>query len=344
LKKHLNTLFLTKPGSYIHRERETLVVEMDKVKVLQLPVHTLESIVCMSNEITLTSGLMQLCSEHNITLAFYDDNGRFISRLEGPIKGNILLRKEQYRKCGEDKESLKAAKFMVCAKITNSKTAVHRCMRNYPGHEDINELERIYSSLNDILCKAKIAANHDELMGYEGEASVFYFKAFNYMLTTKDSIFQFKNRNRRPPLDPINALLSFSYTLLMHDSLSALEGVGLDPASGFLHKDRPGRMSLALDIMEEFRSYLCDRLVLSLINLNQVKSSDFTKTESGAVKMSDDAKKILISAYQKRKQDEIMHPFIEEKTTIGMLLHIQARLLSRYIRGDYEFYPAFIVK
>jgi CRISP-associated protein Cas1 len=344
LKKHLNTLYLTKPGAYLHRERETLIIEMDRIKVLQLPVHTLESIVCLNNEITLTSGLMQLCSEHNITLAFYDDNGRFISRLEGPTKGNVLLRKEQYRRYDDNKDSLKTAKYFVCAKITNSRAAIHRCMRNYPEHSDIDDLGNIYSSLSEITRKAKLAQELEELRGYEGEASVHYFKAINSMLTTKETEFKFIGRNRRPPLDPINAMLSFSYTLLYHDTLSALEGVGLDPASGFLHRDRPGRMGLALDLMEEFRSYLCDRLVISLINLNQVKADDFIKTESGAIKMKDDARKTLISAYQKRKQDEITHPFLEEKLSVGLLPHVQARLFSRYIKGDYDFYPAFVVK
>jgi len=344
LKKHLNTLYLTKPGTYLHRERETIIVEQDKQKIAQLPVHGLESIVCLSYDIMISPGLMQLCSESGITLAIYDGAGRFISRVEGPVKGNILLRKEQYRQSDCEIKSLKIAKMMVGAKITNSKAMVSRCLRNYPDHLDKEKLIFTVEQLQECAKKVKTAASLAELRGYEGEAAIFYFKTMNCLLAAGKQDFVFENRNRRPPTDPFNSLLSYSYTLLYHDAVSALEGVGLDPAAGFLHRDRPGRMSLALDLMEEFRAYLADRLAINLINLGQITIKDFKTTESGAVNIGDDAKKTLLSEYQKRKAEEITHPFIEEKCTIGMLMHIQAKLLAGYLRKDYEYYPAFLVR
>lgn len=344
MKKHLNTLYVTKEGAYVHRERETVVVEVEREKVLQLPIHTIKSVVCMGNNIMVSPGLMKLCCDNSVTISFFTEHGRFIASVIGPQSGNVLLRKEQYRRSDSLEKSNEIARLIVGSKLSNSKAMLQRCARNYPEHSNIADLNKTVSRLGYKLQQVKDCKSLDILRGIEGEAANEYFGCFNYQITVKEPAFLFSGRNRRPPLDPINAMLSFTYTLLHHDVASALEGVGLDPAVGFLHRDRPGRNSLALDIMEEFRAYIADRLVISMINLGQVKPRDFEITDSGAVNMSDSARKELITAYQKRKQEEIRHPFLDESVKIGLLPHIQALLLARFLRGDIDSYPVFLVK
>jgi len=344
LKKLLNTLYVTKEGAYLHRERETIIVEVEREKVLQLPIHTIKSVVCMGHGIMVSPGLMTLCCENSVTISFFTENGKFIANVVGPQSGNVLLRKEQYRRSDSLEKSGEIARMIVGAKISNSRAMLQRCTRNYPDHDNIGKLNEVISRLSYRLQQVKSCNDLDILRGIEGESANDYFGCFNYQLTAKETAFIFSGRNRRPPLDPVNAMLSFTYTLLHHDVASALEGVGLDPAVGFLHRDRPGRNSLALDVMEEFRAYVADRLVISMINLGQIKSKDFEITDSGAVNMSDTARKDLITAYQKRKQDEIKHPFLDESVKIGLIPHIQALLLARYLRGDLDIYPAFVVK
>ena len=344
MKKHLNTLYVTKEGAYVHRERETVVVEVQREKVLQLPIHAIKSVVCMGHNIMVSPGLMKLCCDNSVTISFFTEYGRFIANVVGPQSGNVLLRKEQYRRSDDVEKSNKIAKLIVGAKLANSRAMLQRCKRNYPEHPNITDLEETVSRLGYKLQQVKDCKNLNILRGIEGAAANEYFGCLNYQITVKEPAFLFAGRNRRPPLDPINAMLSLSYTLLHHDVASALEGVGLDPAVGFLHRDRPGRNSLALDIMEEFRAYIADRIVISMINLGQVKPKDFKITDSGAVNMSDSARKELITVYQKRKQENIKHPFLEESVKIGLLPHIQALLLARFLRGDIDSYPVFLVK
>lgn len=344
MKKHLNTLYVTKEGAYAHRDGETVVVEVEKAKALQLPIHTLQSIVIIGHDIMVSPGLMHLCSEHAVSLAFFSANGRFIARMQGPQTGNVLLRREQYRRADDFAASLEIARPIVAAKVVNARSALQRCLRNYPEHEHRAELTETIDRLGFVQQRVREARSLDELRGIEGEAANEYFSRFDDLITAQKESFRFAGRNRRPPRDPLNAMLSFTYTLLHHDVASALEGVGLDPAVGFMHRDRPGRHSLALDVMEEFRVYIADRLVLSLINLGQVKEKDFEKSDSGAVVMCDAARKELITTYQKRKQEEIKHPYLEESVGVGLLPHIQAQLLARYLRGDLDLYPAFVYR
>jgi CRISPR-associated protein Cas1 len=287
---------------------------------------------------------MGLCGEHNVTLSFLTANGRFLARVHGPVTGNVSLRRQQYRFADCLDTSAKIARSIITAKIANSRNVLMRAARENSvcGHDQ--KVKQVASYLGQSLDELRPDLTLDQVRGKEGEAANIYFDVFDHLITANKQDFVFTNRNRRPPTDNVNALLSFLYTLLVHDVGSALETVGLDPAVGFLHRDRPGRASLALDIAEEFRAYMADRLCLSLINRQQVKGPGFTKTESGAVTMDDATRKTVLVAWQKRKLDEITHPFINERIQIGLLPHVQAMLLARYIRGDLKGYPPFLWK
>lgn len=341
MKKLLNTLFVTTEGAYVHKDRETVVVEVDRKKVLQLPLLTLSNIYCFGR-ISITPQFMLACSKSGIGIAYFNEYGKFQARIQGPQTGNVLLRRQQYRWADLPSKSTDIARYIVAAKIANSRTNIQRMLRNFPDCEGKTELKIAVASLKRLLHKTKTIEDLDSLRGKEGEAANIYFGVFQHLITQQKSDFQFKHRNRRPPRDPVNALLSFIYSIMLQDVVSALEGVGLDPYVGFLHRDRPGRQSLALDLLEEFRTFIGDRLALTLINTQQLSISDFTLTESGAVMMSDNARKLLLTSYQKRKQETLKHPILKESVKIGLLFHIQALLLSRYIRGDMEYYPAFI--
>ena len=341
MKKHLNTLYVTTQGAYLSKEGETVLVSVEGQKRLQLPVHTLGGIVCFGR-VMCSPFLMGFCAENNIGMSFLTENGRFMARVQGPVSGNVLLRREQYRRADAPDFSVAMARFTLTGKIANSRTVLQRAVRDHGDKIAQPEVEQAVSVLGGALKRIETISNLDELRGVEGETARSYFSVFDHLITSQKNDFFFKGRNRRPPLDNVNCLLSFLYTLLLHDVRSALEGVGLDPGVGFLHRDRPGRPGLALDMMEEYRSFLADRLALSLINLGQVKDKGFKKSDTGAVLMSDDTRKEVIVTYQKRKQDEILHPFIGEKVAIGILFHVQALLLARYLRGDLDGYPPFI--
>jgi len=272
------------------------------------------------------------------------ENGRFLARVEGPVSGNILLRREQYRRSADPDQSAGIARAMVAGKLLNSRTVLQRALRDHPDIPGGEKVEQSILRLDRQVQALQESASLDVVRGLEGDASHTYFDVFDHLVTAQKESFFFHGRSRRPPMDNLNALLSFVYTLMVHDARSACEGVGLDPQAGFLHRDRPGRPSLALDLMEEFRSFLGDRLALTLINLRQVQGKGFKTTESGAVEMTDDTRKELLVAYQKRKQEPIEHPFINEKVEIGLLFHVQALLLARHIRGDLDGYPPFIWK
>ncbi len=341
MKKHLNTLYVTTQGAYLSKEGETVLVAVEGQKRLQLPVHTLGGIVCFGR-VMCSPFLMGFCAKNNIGMSFLTEHGRFMARVQGPVSGNVLLRREQYRRADAPDFSAAMARFTLTGKIANSRTVLQRAMRDHGDKIAQSEVEQAVSVLGGALKRIETISNLDELRGVEGETARSYFSVFDHLITNQKNDFFFKGRNRRPPLDNVNCLLSFLYTLLLHDVRSALEGVGLDPGVGFLHRDRPGRPGLALDMMEEYRSFLADRLALSLINLGQVKDKGFKKSDTGAVLMSDETRKEVIVTYQKRKQDEILHPFIGEKVAIGILFHVQALLLARYLRGDLDGYPPFI--
>jgi CRISPR-associated protein Cas1 len=344
VKKLLNTLYITREGAYIHREREVIVIECEKVEIFRVPAINIENIICIGFDIMASPGLMRLCSEYNIGLAFYGGNGEFIARVQGAQSGNVLLRRRQYRLADDKNKCAELVRWIIGAKIANSRSILQRCLRNYPENSEKAHLEKVIGILTNYLFKLKEITSIDEMRGIEGYVATEYFSCFTSMITADKESFGFVSRSRRPPLDRINALLSFIYTLLYHDVTSALEGVGLDPAVGYLHNDRPGRSSLALDIMEELRGYIGDRQVVNLINLKQIKADGFIFMDTGAVIMDDRTRASLVEAYQKKKQEEIIHPFIEEKIKIGLIPHVQAQLMARYIRGDIECYPPFLIK
>ncbi len=343
MKQLLNTLFVTTQGSYLSKKGDTIVVNHEQQIKLRVPIHNLGSVVCFGN-ISVSPFLMGLCGERNVTMSFLSENGRFLARVHGPVRGNVLLRREQYRKADDLYLSAGIAKSIVTAKIANCRTVLLRATRDRPDNENNLQLTRASSLLGNLLYELERHLTLEIIRGKEGEAAKIYFDVFEHLITTNKNDFYLKNRNRRPPLDNTNALLSFLYTILVHDIESALEAVGLDPAVGFLHRDRPGRASLALDLMEEFRPYLADRLALSLINRQQVKKNGFKKTETGAVLMDDETRKTVLITWQKRKQEKITHPFLDEKVQIGLLPHIQAMLLARFLRGELKGYPPFFAK
>jgi len=343
MKKHLNTLFVTTQGAYLSKDGETVAVKVDQEVRLRIPIHTIEGIVCFGN-VSVSPFLMGFCAKNNVGISFLTEYGKFLARVQGPVSGNVLLRRGQYRRADDMTFSAEMAKSVITGKIANCRTILQRALRDHPDKIDIQQVEKVSSHLYQQLEITQKDAALDVLRGYEGDAAHAYFAVFNQLIVAQKEDFYFNERNRRPPLDNVNCLLSFIYTLIMHDVRSALECVGLDPAVGFLHRDRPGRPGLALDLMEEFRPFIADRLVLSLINLRKIQAKGFQKSDSGAVTMTDETRKTVLVSYQERKQKEIFHPFIEEKTTIGMLFHVQALLLARFLRGDLDGYPPFLWK
>jgi CRISP-associated protein Cas1 len=343
MKKYLNTLYITKEGAYVHKERETVVVEVERKKVLQLPIHTIGNFFCFGN-IMVSPQFMAFCSKNGAGLAFFSTYGKFLARVQGPISGNVLLRREQYRRSDNPDKTLDIVKNIVGAKVASTRTSLQRTLRNYPDIKEKDRIAAVVSKLKFILQQINIGASIDIVRGYEGEAAALYFSVFDALILKMKDKFYLQGRNRRPPRDNVNALLSFLYTIVLQDCVSACEGVGLDPAVGFLHRDRPGRPGLALDLLEEFRAYIADRLVLNMINLRQISAKGLISTESGAVRMDDETRKKVLTSYQERKQEEITHPFLKEKIKIGLVFHVQAMLMSRFIRRDIDFYPPFIWK
>lgn len=338
MKKLLNTLYITRQESYLHKDRETIVIKQGDEKLGQFPALTVGNILCFG-QVSVSPFLMGYCGEQGIGLSFYTEYGKFLARVQGKQTGNVLLRRAQYRWADNEEKSVSIARLLVAAKIANSRSVLMREVRNHGDNKLLNDaVDKLATSLR----RAQHAKSVAEAMGIEGDAAAAYFGVFNELL--RGSGFAFGGRVRRPPTDPVNALLSFVYSLITHECSSALMGVGLDPYVGFLHQDRPGRASLALDLLEEFRAPWADRFVLTLINRRQIQLNDFVTEASGAVRLTDDARKTLLTAYQERKQTEIMHPYLEESVPIGLLPHCQAMLLARHIRGDTELYPPYLVK
>lgn len=340
MKRLLNTLYVTSQGSYLARDGETVLVRVDGETRLQAPIHNIGSIVCFG-QVSMSPPLMGLCGERGVAVSFFSMHGRFLARVEGPVSGNVLLRREQYRRADDPGMSAQVARSVVTAKIANCRTVLLRAARDRPEEESSSRLSEAAAGLAGHLKDLEGPVPLDTVRGKEGDAARRYFSVFDHLITAQKQAFFFVERSRRPPLDNMNALLSFMYTLLAHDVAAALEGVGLDPAVGYLHRDRPGRPGLALDMIEELRPYLADRLALSLVNRQEVKGEGFRKTESGGVVMDDDTRKTVLVAYQKRKQDQIQHPFLGERIELGILPHVQALLLARHMRGDLDGYPPF---
>ncbi|MBZ0157750.1 MAG: type I-C CRISPR-associated endonuclease Cas1c [Alphaproteobacteria bacterium] len=343
MKRHLNTLFITTQGAYLLKEGETVAVKVDGEISLRVPIHTLGGIVCFG-QVSCSPYLMGFCAENGVAVSFLSEYGKFLAKVQGPVSGNVLLRREQYRRADDLETSSLIARALVTGKVANCRTVLQRSLRDHSGKIDTDAISQASQKLSSVLRRLQGDFPLEVVRGIEGEAANAYFEVFDHLITSQKDAFTFNERNRRPPLDAVNCLLSFLYSLLMHDVRAALETVGLDPAVGFLHRDRPGRYSLALDLMEEFRPFLADRLTLSLVNLCQVQGNGFRRKESGAVWMDDDTRKTVLIAYQKRKQEEIFHPFLREKITIGLLPHMQAMLMARYLRGDLDCYPSFIWK
>lgn len=343
MRKLLNTLYVTTPESYLTKDGENVVVKVNNEERFRIPIHNVEGIVNFGY-LGASPGLMGMCAERNVGLSFLSEHGRFLGRLSGPVRGNVLLRRQQFRIADDKAKSLQMASLFVAGKIANSRAVLQRALRDHGNASNNAPLKETVDLLLIRQKQALKADNADVLRGIEGDAANAYFGVFNHLIIHQKDDFALNGRNRRPPKDKVNALLSFAYTLLAHEVQSALESVGLDPFVGFLHVDRPGRASLALDMMEEFRPYLADRLVLTLINRKQIDAKGFKSQGESGVLMDDATRKELLTTWQKRKQEEIVHPFLEESVPIGLLPYVQAQMMARYIRGDMDNYPIFVMK
>lgn len=338
----LNTLYVTTPESYLRLEGETVCVMVNDDKRLQVPMHHLGSIVCFG-DVRVSPALIGRCMEDGRNVVWLGRSGRFQARVEGPVNGNILLRQAQYRAADDLTKTTDLSRAFLAGKLRNSRTVLLRGARDSQVDDERVALVQRAKLIASHLRKLPYARDLDGLRGEEGNAARLYFESVRYLI--RQSLrgdFTFDGRSRRPPRDPMNALLSFLYAVLLHDCRSALEGVGLDPQLGFLHAVRPGRMALALDLMEEFRSVIADRLALTLINRGQIQANHFEKREGGAVLLNDDGRKIVIGAYQERKQEMLTHSVLEQQVPIGLLPHLQARLLARYLRGDASAYVPYL--
>ena len=340
MKKLLNTLYVTTQGTYLHQEGETVVAAQNHETILRLPIHTLAGVVCFG-QVACSPPLLGLCGERGVHVSFLTERGKFLARVTGPVAGNVLLRREQVRRADNPEATCELARRFVLGKLANSRTVLQRAQRD---HGQDPTITHAVAAIANVIHRVQRVPDIDALRGLEGEAASAYFDVFDGMILAQRDVFSLKTRSRRPPRDPLNALLSFLYTILAHDCEAALEGIGLDPQIGFLHALRPGRPSLALDLMEEFRSILADRVALSLINLNQIMGKGFSTTESGAVMMDAETRKTVLQTWQKKKQETILHPFLNEKIAVGLLPHAQALLLARHLRGDLDAYPPFLLK
>lgn len=343
MKRLLNTLYVTSTNRYLSLDGENVVILEEQEEIGRVPLHNLEGIVTFGYT-GASPALMGACAKRNIDLSFMSGNGRFLARVSGEVRGNVTLRKEQYRISSQKKESMKIARNFITGKVYNAKWVLERAARDYPLRLNAEKLKEKSVFMSENLKNIRACEEAEKLLGLEGESASLYFSVFDELILQQKEDFFFHGRNKRPPLDNVNAMLSFVYTLLAGMCASALEAVGLDPYVGFFHTDRPGRISLALDMMEELRSVMADRFVLTLINKKIIDGSGFTKKESGAVIMDDDTRKVFLSQWQNKKKESITHPFLGEKIEWGIVPFAQAMLLARYIRGDIDEYPPFLWK
>lgn len=349
MKKLLNTLYVTTAEAYISKEGGNVVISLNGNELFRIPIINLESIVTFGYQ-GASPGVMQMCAKNGVNLSFFTPQGRFVSRVQGPINGNILLRRTQFKLLDNDAEKQRLASRFILGKLYNSRIILRRFLRDYPQDAAHDTMERASNLLKHLFLKTQQPLPLDLLRGIEGEGAAIYFEAFRNLIKNPDSAFKFSGRTRRPPTDPVNAMLSLGYSMLANDCASALEGVGLDPAAGIMHSLRPGRNSLALDLMEEMRGYIVDRFVISLINNRQISPSDFKihsdidSEVTTSVVFTDNGLKKFLTAWQNRKKTEFNHPFLNEKIKIGLLPHVQAMLLARNLRGDIDDYPVFLLK
>ncbi|WP_410513838.1 type I-C CRISPR-associated endonuclease Cas1c [Paenibacillus sp. BR2-3] len=343
MRKLLNTLYITQPAVYLSLDGDNIVLLKEEEKLGRFPLHNLESIVAFGYT-GASPALMGYCADNSISLLFLTMNGRFLARVTGQSRGNVVLRKKQYRMSEDEWLSAKIARNFIIGKIYNQKWILERMTRDYPLRVNVEQFKETSQYLSAIIFDVRACERLDRLRGLEGQAAITYNSLFDQMILQQKEDFYFHLRSRRPPLDNVNAMLSFAYTLLAHDSASALETVGLDAYVGFLHRDRPGRVSLALDLMEELRGIFADKFVLSLINKKIMNKDDFLKKENGAVIMTDEARRKFLAAWQNRKQEQITHPYLGEKIPWGLVPHAQALLLARHLRNDLDEYPPFLWK
>lgn len=344
MRRQLNTLYATTEGAWLHKDGANIVMEVDRQVRARLPAHMLESLVCIGR-VAVSPQLLGFCSDQGILICYLTAYGRFLARVEGPVSGNVLLRREQYRRSDDPARCAAIVRNLLVGKIHNQRAVLARGWRDHEDKlTDVLAFQHALKRLKHITNRLLLENDVNVLRGLEGEAAHAYFGVFDQLIRIDSPLLRFTGRNRRPPRDAFNALLSFLYTLLTHDCRSALETVGLDPAVGFLHRDRPGRPSLALDLAEEFRPLLGERLALSLINRRQIAQSDFRTFDSGAVLLKDEARKTVLLAYQERKREDLLHAFLGEKIGIGLAPYVQAQLLARHLRGDLDAYPPFLWK
>lgn len=339
----LNTLYVFTQGSYLRRDHQTVVVEVEKATRLSLPIHNLDAIAAFG-QVMVSPGLMELCLESGVALTFLTESGRLIGRVDAPRSGNVLLRREQFRRADRPEACLPLARSFVAGKIHNARTALVRAARETDSADDRAVLSSASARLAEGVEALPSAGTLDEVRGREGDAARCYFGAFPRMIRHGRDELAMSGRSRRPPLDPVNALLSFTYALMVHDCVAALTAAGLDPDVGFLHADRPGRPSLALDLVEEFRPLVADRLVLTLLNRRQITPSQFVRRDGGGVEMNADARKTLVQSYVARKREELTHPLLAAPARIGQLPYLQAKILARHLRGDSDLYIPCVVR
>lgn len=343
MRKLLNTLYVMTPETYLALDNENVAVWMDETVLGRFPLHTLEQIIYFGYK-GVSPALIGECSRRNIGLCFYRSNGRFLGRVVGMTRGNVLLRKEQYRCSDNENMSCKIAKYFIVGKLFNARSVLERAKRDHPMNVDVDIIKEISTALLHLAKQVRNCNDLDSLRGCEGEAASLYFSAFDMLILQNKKTFHFQKRVKRPPKDPVNALLSFCYTVLANDCAAALESVGLDAYVGFLHRDRPGRISLALDLMEELRCIYADRFILTLINNRKITDTSFEHQENGAVLLNDKGRKIFFTEWQNRKKDMIKHPFLDEKIPWGLVPFVQAQLLANVLRGGLDIYPAFLWK
>lgn len=343
MRKLLNTLYVMTENYSLTLDGENIVIQNGEKTVARFPLHTLECIISFTYK-GATPALMGACAQRNIGLIFFSPQGKFLARTVGKEHGNVLLRKEQYRISDAEDKGIQYAKNMIMGKVFNSRWCIERTLRDHAYRVDAAKLKNISGVLYETLPKINSVSELDELRGIEGKAAERYFSVFDELILNQKEDFKFITRNRRPPLDYVNAILSFAYTILAGDCTNALLSVGLDPYVGFMHGDRPGRTSLALDLMEELRPVLADRFILTLINTKAVQAKHFEKQKDQAVLLNEDGRKVFFQAWQNHKKEMITHPFLKEKIEWGLVPYVQALLLARTIRGDLEEYPPFLWK
>ena len=361
MKRYLNTLYVTTQDAWVVKDGANLVVRLDQAEIGRVPMHLLGAVVGIGL-VSFTAPLLAACAEAGITVSMLDRNGRFQARVEGPVSGNVLLRRAQYRAADDPDRAADLAASLLTAKLDGQRAVLRRGLRDHGETMDAAARDRLTAgeaAIGDALRRGRALAaptsdpdaarddppamiRLDRLRGIEGEAAARYFEAFGALIRSDEPAMQFAGRNRRPPRDPVNALLSFLYVLLTHDCRSALESVGLDPAVGFLHRDRPGRPGLALDLMEEFRPRLADRLALTLINRRELGAKDFVRDAAGGVTIRDEARKRVLVAWAERKRETATHPYLGESAALGLMPHLQSLLLARTLRGDLDAYPPWL--